>query len=232
MEGFLLVNKPEGIPTFKLVTHVRRLTNIKKVGFAGTLDPFASGLIIMGIGRQYTKLLDHFHNYPKHYRTTLVLGIETDTLDAYGTVTKTSQNDPNITTSNDHIATCLKQFIGKQEQIPPQFSAKKKDGIPHYKLARQGIQQTLKPSPIEIYTLTLCHVTTLTLPQITLEIACSKGTYIRSLVRDIAHHLNSTAYTKSLTRLQIGPYKLENALDLSQLTIDNIERMAFKEIQP
>ena len=103
MEGFLLVNKPPGIPTFKLVTRVRHLTNIKKVGFSGTLDPFASGLIIMGIGRQYTKQLDHFHNYPKHYRTTLVLGMETDTLDAYGTVTKTSQNDPTITTSNDHI---------------------------------------------------------------------------------------------------------------------------------
>ncbi len=220
LQGLLFINKPVGIPSFKVVKYVRSLSHVKRVGFAGTLDPFASGLLVVAIGRSFTKTLDEFLALTKTYRVIMAIGINTDTYDAYGSITKITPHTPN----QSQIETTLEQFLGNQIQTSPIYSAKKKEGKRLYSLARKGIEVELPTQEIDIHAITLLrtHFTQKT-PLIEFEVICSKGTYIRSLVHDIGLKLQTGAYTKDLCRTKIGNYDIENSIHLHQLNKHTLE---------
>ncbi len=208
-----------------------------KVGHAGTLDPFATGLLIVGVGREATKRLDEFKNLPKTYVATIHLGATSDTYDRTGTIqsatyphpypppnrgrTQEGVNNETIEQFNNLapptrtvIGSILTSFLGKQLQIPPMFSAKKVNGQRLYKLARQGKIIERKPNEIEIYKI---YVVEYVYPLLKIEITCSAGTYIRSLAHDIGEKLKVGAYCEELVRTKIGDYNIHNAHDLTQL---------------
>lgn len=222
-ENFLLVNKPANWTSFDVVGFIRKKMitsgapkNIR-VGHAGTLDPFATGLLIVGVGREATKHLDEFKNLPKTYVAVIFLGATSDTGDSAGTITLINQstNKPinnqysNINTNT--IKAVLYKFVGKQLQIPPMYSAKKIAGKKLYELARAGKTVKRAPSPIEIYDIKLLDYT---YPNLKIEVTCSAGTYIRTLAEDIGKKLGTGAYCAELTRTSIGPHKLEDAAEI------------------
>lgn len=209
--GFLLVNKPVDWTSHDVVGHLRRLTGIKRIGHAGTLDPFATGLLIVGIGRDATKLLDTFKQFPKTYRATFFLGATADTHDRTGVITRVSDLVPSQTTVND----ALRKFVGPQTQIPPMHSAKKIGGKKLYELARAGKEVAREPSAITIHRL---NCLAYEYPLLTLEIVCSTGTYIRALARDLGDTLGTGAYCHSLERTAIGPHRLEQAVSVPDLS--------------
>lgn len=224
--GFLLVNKPEGISSFKVVKRVRYLSKVKRVGHAGTLDPFASGLLILALGRDYTRRIDEMMGLEKVYTVGMTLGRSTTTLDPEGEIT--SEIPYQGPQSNVHFEQILKSFEGSQEQMPPDFSAKKINGKKAYELARQGKPVTLKPSLITIHKITLLAVDFgQTMPYITFQVRCSKGTYIRSLVRDIGTVLECSAMTTTLIRDAIGPHLSSNALSYDPLSEETISNALF-----
>ena len=228
---FILINKPAGWTSFDVVGFIRKKARIEhpenkkiKVGHAGTLDPFATGLLIVGVGRESTKRLDEFKGMPKTYITTIQLGAVSDTYDIDGVIIPTvaptvilskakdplnSEREGILRFTQNDIEKVLKLFTGPQKQIPPMFSAKKINGKKLYELARQGITIERKPSDIEIYEINLLEYTW---PILKIEVKCSAGTYIRSLANDIGQKLGVGAYCSALTRTAIGDYKLENAL--------------------
>lgn len=210
---FLLINKPVGWTSFDVVGYIRKgirrshpeLKNIK-VGHAGTLDPFATGLLIVGVGREATRELDSFKALKKIYQATIHLGAISDTQDVTGTITASpTPVEPTLET----IQNVLKNFTGDQQQIPPMFSAKKIDGQRLYALARAGIEVKREPNTIHIYSLKLISYTW---PKLSVEVACSAGTYIRTLAHDIGNKLGTGAYCETLTRTSIGNYLLTDAL--------------------
>lgn len=225
LSGFLLVRKPAGITSFQVVKRVRYLTKVKRVGHAGTLDPFATGLLILALGREYTRQIDSFQNLDKIYRVSMVLGMNTDTYDAYGKVLHIHKPDEPLL---ERMNAILPQFIGEQLQYPPAFSAKKIQGKKAYDLARKGIEVELKPHLITIHDIKILSSLQYSFQLFELEVHCSKGTYIRSLVADIGKLLSCGAYAKDLVRTAIGSYHVENALDYSKLSIDTISQKIFQ----
>jgi tRNA pseudouridine55 synthase len=209
MDGLLLIYKPVGITSFKVVAKLRFLLGSKKVGHAGTLDPGASGLLLVGLGKA-TRLQEYFANFDKRYRAVVKLGIATDTFDAEGAVT-TKASFENIT--RETVEQALVRFRGLIRQEPPQFSALKYQGHPAYHYARQGKTVELPIRGITIYNLTLLEYHEGT-GEITLDIHCSKGTYIRTLAHDLGAVLGCGAHLKSLRRSSVGPYALEQAVPL------------------
>jgi tRNA pseudouridine55 synthase len=208
-EGLLLVNKSKGRSSFSLVSTLRRLLNIQKIGHAGTLDPLATGVMVMLIGKSYTRLSNCFLTEEKEYRTTLHLGIETDSFDSEGRVLFQSERVP----SQEEVESALKSFQGKVLQIPPMFSAKKIQGKRLYKLARKGIQVDRAPIEISLSTKLLSY----TYPEISLEVTCSKGTYIRSIAHDIGALLECGAHLTALERTRSGSFHLSDCIDDTQL---------------
>ncbi len=208
-EGILLVNKPKGKTSFSLVHALRKKTKIKKIGHAGTLDPFAEGVMILLIGKEFTKKSDTFLNQDKEYEGTLHLGVETTTYDPEGEITAKNPAVPPLA----EIETVLSQFQGTISQIPPMFSAKKVNGKKLYDLARKGIEIERKPSSVTV-DITLIDYS---YPELTLKISCSKGTYIRSLAYDIGKALGCGAHLSKLIRTRSGPYTLDNCIDGSTL---------------
>ncbi|MCX6781604.1 MAG: tRNA pseudouridine(55) synthase TruB [Candidatus Magasanikbacteria bacterium] len=213
-EKFILIDKPVGWTSFDVVNVVRKqaraeqgIKNIR-VGHAGTLDPFATGLLIIGIGRDATKRLDEFKNLPKTYRATVQLGAVSDTDDPTGVITSSIYNEDNRKISKEKIEKILKKFIGEQTQIPPMYSAKKIDGQRLYKLARAGKTVERQPQKIIIYNTRLIDYAW---PELKIEVECSAGTYIRTLARDIGDALGVGGYCSELRRTKIGEYKVENA---------------------
>lgn len=215
--SFLLINKPVGWTSFDVVAYVRKQYRTEhpdqkniKVGHAGTLDPFATGLLIVGVGREATKRLDEFKNMAKTYIATVKLGATSDTYDSTGQITihdTRNMIQPNV----KEIEPVLNLFKGKQLQTPPMFSAKKINGQRLYKLARQGIEIERQPNEIEIYKIKLLDFTW---PILTIEVQCSAGTYIRTLAHDIGVKLGTGAYCHELVRTQIGEYLLKNAINI------------------
>jgi tRNA pseudouridine55 synthase len=179
--GVFLVDKPRGSTSFRVVRDVRRLLGIKKVGHAGTLDPFATGLLIICAGRPATRLIERFMGGRKVYRALLQLGQETDTLDPEGDVVRTA---PVPVLSNEEIRDCLDGFTGRQQQVPPRYSAAKYKGKPLYHYARKGIEVIKEPKEIEIFSLDLKGYD-LETHRLEIEVTCSRGTYIRVLAADI-----------------------------------------------
>lgn len=219
MNGFLLVNKPPGISSFLVVKRLRYLSKVKKIGYAGTLDPFASGLLIVALGREFTRQIDNFVLLPKTYEVRMVLGMQTNTLDSYGTLTEQTP----VNTSEALISEAVESFKGTQLQTPPIFSAKKQNGQRLYALARKGIEVHIPSALITVYDILIQRCLFQEHPIIDLKVHCSKGTYIRSLVRDIGHTLHLPAYAKDLVRTAIGDYTLDQAVDYDHLTSDTIQ---------
>ncbi|THB74109.1 MAG: tRNA pseudouridine(55) synthase TruB [Desulfobacteraceae bacterium] len=224
--GMIAVNKPEGISSGRLVASLKKIFGIKKIGHTGTLDPFASGLMLCGINKG-TRLSRFFLDGSKRYRARVCLGVETDTQDLTGTVThRTGLEGLELTEEIIHNA--VAEFSGKQRQVPPVYSALKHKGKPLYQYAREGKPVTKPPREIEIYEIRLEHVQ---LPYIDIDVYCSSGTYIRTLGSDIGRSLGTGAHLTRLCRTQTCGYSLTGAC-----TLDDLESMhredAFRKITP
>jgi tRNA pseudouridine55 synthase len=209
-DGILLVDKQEGETSFDVVRKVRKASGVKKVGHAGTLDPFATGLLVVLLG-EGTKLSPFLMAGEKHYRGTIRLGIETDTLDPTGRIVKTS---PVPALEPGFIKACALHFTGEIEQTPPRFSALKYHGERAYALARRGIPVILKKRKVRIDRL---EIETINLPEVTVAVTCSGGTYLRSLAADIGERLGPGAHLKSLRRLSSGSYTVDQAVNSRDL---------------
>ena len=219
--GFLSVHKAVGESSYDVIRKIKKVIPEKKIGHAGTLDPFAEGLLIIAIGRNYTKQISTFQELPKRYQFTISLGTTTDTLDRTGNVTE-RKNIPLL--DDKEIKTLLKSFIGQQEQLPPAYSAKKINGKPAYKLARAGKEVELKPTTITIHELKLISIEqNKEKTDVTLNSLVSKGTYIRTLSADIAKKLNTVGHTKELIRSHIGDFSTSNALLSEHITAEDIK---------
>jgi tRNA pseudouridine55 synthase len=203
-EGVLLVDKPAGKTSFSLVTQLRRLTHISKIGHAGTLDPFATGLMIMLLGK-FTRLSNNYISEEKEYSCTLLLGQATDSYDCDGQITSTSCLIPTLA----DITSALTSFQGTVEQIPPMFSAKKVQGKKLYELARRGITIERKPVAVHLQTTLLDY----TYPHLSLNVICSKGTYIRSLAHDLGQLLGCGAHLSILRRLRSGTFHVKDSIN-------------------
>ncbi len=211
MHGILLVDKPEGISAGKVVTIVKNRVKPAKVGHSGTLDPAATGLMVILIGGA-TRALDYLDENRKAYSMGVLLGEETDTCDREGTVTSTI--DPSGVQLSD-IRRALEKYSGVIDQIPPHFSALKKEGVPLYKLARQGVLVDLPPRKVEIFSL---EIAAWNPPMLDLELVCSKGTYARSLARDLGRDLGVGARLESLRRTAGGVFRVERAVTLEAVS--------------
>lgn len=206
--GFLFLNKPAQWTSHDVVAVVRRVTGEKRVGHAGTLDPFATGLLIIAVGREFTRLLDTFKAHEKEYIVVAQFGATSDTQDCTGTITPTP-NAPEIT--REMVLAAIPSFVGPLDQIPPMYSAKKVGGRKLYDLARAGKTIERKPSRITIYDIELLAFED---TRATLRVVCSAGTYIRTLVHDLGARLGCGAYALELTRTRIGMQTLADAQDL------------------
>ena len=207
---FLLIDKPVGEPSFHTVSQLRKITGIKQIGFAGTLDPIASGLLVCGIS-QACSLLDWWHFFPKTYEATAELGATSSTYDSEGTVTRKGHAAP----TQGQVTDVLKQFTGTIEQIPPMFSAKKVGGQPLYKMARKGKHIERKPALVTVHSIDLLSYE---YPSLTFRVACSTGTYVRSLIHDIGAKLKTGAVMIALRRTEIGTFSVSEAVSVSKLS--------------
>ena len=215
VSGFMLVNKSCGPTSHTVVNQLRRISDIKKIGHAGTLDPFASGLLIMAIGREATRQISKYVKMEKEYSATLKLGAISDTYDRTGIIIS---NDECQMTNKEKVVEVLDKFIGKQEQVPPMFSAKKIQGKRLYELARQGVEVEREPAEIEIKELEIIEYD---YPKLIIRVACSSGTYVRSLAHDIGKVLGCGAYLEELERTAIGKFSLSGATKLSDIDEKN-----------
>lgn len=209
MDGLLVVDKPPGKSSHDVVYTVRRLTGEKRAGHAGTLDPMATGVLIICVG-QAVRVAEYLIDHAKTYRARVRLGVETDTYDATGQVV--ARREPNVSLAD--IAASLDSFVGKSCQKPPAHSAIQRDGVRAYKLARRGIEVELEPREIEVYSIELREVQG---DQVEFDIHCSKGTFIRSLAHDLGEKLGSGAHLSALVRLASGPFTLEMSATLDVL---------------
>jgi tRNA pseudouridine55 synthase len=204
MNGILLVSKETGSTSFHLVSLLRKITGIQKIGHAGTLDPFATGVMVMLIGSEYTKKSDQFLNCDKQYKATLHLGITTDTYDIDGQIMLENGLIPTLA----QIEQALMQFQGEIQQIPPMFSAKKIQGKKLYELARKGIEIERPPTTVKLKIQLICY----TYPKLEILVDCSKGTYIRSLAYDIGKVLGTGAHLSALVRTKSGSFTLDECI--------------------
>lgn len=211
MDGVLIINKPKGFTSHDVVNILRKALNTKKIGHTGTLDPNATGVLPILIGKA-TKISKYLIEHNKTYIATISLGEKTDTGDGQGNIIEKDLNFQNI--SCKQIGDVLKTFIGKQKQIPPIYSAIKINGKKAYEYARKGQTVELEPRDIEIYSIDLIKIEN---NEITFEVSCSKGTYIRTLCEDIAKKLGTIGYMKELTRTSVNEFKLENAVTIDEV---------------
>jgi len=209
ISGLLLIDKPPGLTSFEVVRRVRRALKVKKAGHLGTLDPFATGLLPLALG-EATKLAQFLLVESKEYLATVKLGEETDTQDLTGRVTGTWEPLP----SPEEIQRVAAGFEGEIKQVPPLYSALRHQGERLYKLARRGEAVEAPPRTVVIHRL---EVQAIDLPLVTLRVACSKGTYVRTLAQDLGRALGCGAHLAGLIRLAVGPFRLEDALGLEEI---------------
>lgn len=219
MDGIIIVNKHKGCTSHDIVYKVKKICN-EKVGHTGTLDPMATGVLPLLIGKG-TLCSKYLINHDKIYIATIQLGIETDTLDADGNVIDTIEVSSEIL-NEEHIKKILNTFLGKQEQVPPIYSAIKVNGKKLYQYAREGKSIEVQPRNIEIYNIKLLEVNQEN-KQIKYEIHCSKGTYIRSLCNDISKKLGTIGHMLELQRIQVGEFNILNSVTLEQIENNPIE---------
>ncbi len=216
MNGILNIDKPAGITSFDVVRKIRYLTGVKKVGHSGTLDPFATGVLLVFVGREATKQISEFTGLEKEYYAKIKLSEKTDTADLTGKVIE-EKSIPELSISQ--IESVFQNFIGKIRQIPPMYSAIKKDGIRLYKLARKGKTIEREPRRVEIKELELLEYNK---PFLKFSSVVSKGTYIRALAEDIAEKLGTVGHLVELRRMRIGNFRIKDALKLMELNKENI----------
>ncbi len=209
-DGVILIDKEEGRTSYDVVRQVKRISGFKKVGHAGTLDPFATGLLIVMLG-EGTKLSSYLMAGEKTYQATMRLGVETDTLDLTGEIVK--KNDvPEF--GLGLLRQAAIEFVGEIEQVPPQFSAVNYNGRRAYSYARKGIRIDLQKRKVRIHSL---EITSFNLPDVAINVTCSSGTYIRSLAADLGRRLGSGAHLTSLRRLKSGTFDVRDALGMEKL---------------
>ena len=223
MNGVLVVDKPEGITSNKVIHEVKRLLNTRKAGHNGTLDPFATGVLSVFLNGA-TKAIPFVDDRYKMYEAELTLGIETDTLDKTGKVI-TSKRINKLT--NSEIFNVFQEFSGEIHQVPPMFSALKHNGRRLYEIARKGIIVDREPRLVEIAELELIKFD---LPLIRFFVKCSKGTYIRSLAFDIANKLGHGGHLSYLRRLQNGVFDLKDTVSMEDLIIGNIKLLSIENV--
>lgn len=222
LNGFFLIDKPKNITSFDIIRKLRKVTGLKKMGHTGTLDPFASGLIIILLGKT-TKLSNNFLKLDKEYEAILELGKISDTYDPEGKIKKIT-NKLNLTKNT--IGKSLENFRGEIKQTPPKFSAIKIKGEKAYNLARSGKNFEIKPRKVKIHKL---KITKYNWPILEIKISCSSGTYIRSLANDIGENLKTGAYLKELKRTKIGKISLEKAISLEKINNKNWQKCFYKK---
>jgi tRNA pseudouridine55 synthase len=208
--GFLNVNKGAGLTSMDVLRRIKRITGQQKVGHAGTLDPDATGVLPVAIGKA-TKFIDHVMNGRKRYSMTVRLGSATDTYDASGEVTASS--DVSSITQAD-VMEKLPDFSGELSQVPPMYSAIKRNGMPLYKLARQGVEVEREPRAVSVYELKMLDWSH---PEFDLEIECGSGFYARSLAHDLGEALGAHAHLFSLVRTRVGEFLIDDAVTLEEL---------------
>lgn len=210
MQGLLLIDKPQGMTSFSVVARIKRLCQTKRVGHTGTLDPLATGVLPIFIGRP-TVLCSHLLEADKTYRATVQLGLTTDSYDITGKVLTRCEN---CAVSQEKLLQVLESFVGEQKQVPPMFSALKQNGVRLYNLARQG-REVERPAR----TVCIHHIQLLQFSKTSfeIEVCCSKGTYIRSLVQDIGNALKTGAVLTALRRVQTGCFEIGQCVSLETL---------------
>lgn len=213
MNGILIINKEKGCTSHDIVYKVKKIFN-EKVGHTGTLDPLAEGVLPILIGKG-TLCSKYLINHDKKYIVNLALGQKTETADLEGKIIE-EKNIPNKSLTQSKIEKVLKSFIGKQQQMPPIYSAIKVNGKKLYEYARKGQNVEIKPREIEIYDIKLINIDAQK-KQIQFEVFCGKGTYIRSLCEDIAEKLETVGYMESLKRIQVGDFKIEESSKIQEL---------------
>ncbi|MFA5059917.1 MAG: tRNA pseudouridine(55) synthase TruB [Candidatus Omnitrophota bacterium] len=220
MDGFLVIDKPAGITSHDVVSFLRRKFQMKRVGHAGTLDPLATGVLIIFLGKS-TQLFEKFSSFDKAYEATLRLGLRTSTADIEGRVI--SQRPYGAVTSNQ-VEEIFTRFVGDIEQIPPMVSAIKVGGKPLYKLARRGIEVKREPRRIKIYSLSLVDFA---LPDVKFCLECSKGTYVRKLAEDVGDIIGCGACITQIRRTKIGPFKIEEAVNLEEVNESHLRHWSY-----
>lgn len=223
IEGIFLADKPPGITSFDVIRKLRKITSQQKIGHAGTLDPFATGLLIVLLGRKYTKLSDQFLGSDKTYEATVQLGSETDSGDLTGNVIHTSEEIPSLAS----LQKALTYFQGEVTQIPPMFSAKKVKGKKLYELARKGIEIERQPIHIRLTTTLLSYE----YPLIKIRVHASKGSYIRTLAADLGNRLSCYGHLVELRRTSSGMFALDRATSMIDLTCDTVQKNLISSIE-
>lgn len=225
MNGIILIDKGKGCTSHDVVNKVKYIVN-EKVGHTGTLDPNATGLLPILIG-QGTKLSSYLINHSKEYEVTLKLGVKTDTADSEGNIIDEQNVDKNIL-DREKIEKIFDTFIGKQEQIPPIYSAIKVNGKKLYEYARNNIEVEIKPRIIEIYDIELIEID-IENEIIKFIVKCSKGTYIRSLCEDIAKRMGTIGYMKELNRTKVGMFEIEDSIKIEELEENKNDKEYLKK---
>jgi tRNA pseudouridine55 synthase len=210
MDGIVVVNKPANITSYDVVRRLKRIFNTKKIGHGGTLDPFATGVLVIAVN-QGTKIIHYFINSDKEYIAKLKMGEMTDTHDLTGKVVK---QEDKITVSQDRFILVMQSFLGDQDQLPPMYSAKKKDGVKLYEMARKGIEIQRDKAKINIKEIRLLEYS---YPFAVIKVSCSKGTYIRALVNDMGLSLGTYAHLVALQRTISGPFDIKRASEIDEL---------------
>jgi len=216
LDGVIVIDKPAGKTSHDVVNEIKKTLGIKKAGHTGTLDPLATGVLPVCLN-EATKLAGFLTGEDKEYRATMLLGVKTDTMDTEGKII--SQSD--IFVSEEEIKSVIMRMMGKIKQVPPAYSAVKYQGKPLYKWARSGVFLDLKPRDVTIYSIVIEDIS---FPCVTFRVACSKGTYIRTLCSDIGDALGTGACLSGLRRLQSGIFSEKMATVLSNYTSDELVR--------
>jgi len=213
VQGILVVDKPEGLTSHDVVQKIRRAYSIRQVGHAGTLDPIASGVLVLLVGSA-TRIAQYLQEDDKEYHLVLRLGLETDTQDITGEILGGS--DP-LGITEEELLAAMDRYTGTFSQVPPSFSAVKVAGQPLYKLARQGVRIQAQPRKVTVYSI---EVSGIDLPRVSMKVVCSKGTYMRTLCHDIGHDLGVGGCMESLIRARSGQFSIKDAAQLDQVTGD------------
>lgn len=224
MDGILVVDKPSGWTSHDVVARMRRLTKIKRIGHTGTLDPMATGVLVLCLG-QATRLVEYLTGHDKRYQATIRLGVETDTHDADGRLTARQPVD----VSEVALRSALAAFVGEIEQVPPMFSALKRDGKKLVDLARKGVEVARAPRRITIHSIDLLAFDS---PDATIDVHCSGGTYIRSLAHDLGRKLGCGAHLAVLRRTAVGDFTLDQAISLETFEAAVVDGSWFTLLRP
>lgn len=219
--GVLPVDKPEGPTSHDVVAAARRALETRRIGHTGTLDPFASGLLLLCIGTA-TRLAEYLTDLPKAYRAKMRLGIATDTADRMGAPIR--ESDAWRALTREQIEAALSRQLGPIHQVPPAYSAKKVAGQRAYERARRGERVELEPVEVEVYRI---EMLSLDLPEVTFDVECSSGTYIRAIARDVGEDLGVGAHLVALRRTRIGEHDVEDAVPLARIGDEEVVRAAW-----